>query len=258
MSAPAFEIINGDCLGVLRTMDDASVDIVVTSPPYNQLGTRVPATPTGMHKSNGFLQTVSELGYPDDMVEEDYQEWLRSVVLECLRVARGIVWVNHKVRYRDGVAIHPARFLPFPIYSEIIWDRGGSMALNCRRFAPSHETILGFGSPHFWDNSVNTKMSVWRIAPNREPGAEGHPCPYPVDIAAGPITASCPMGGVVLDPFAGSGTTGVAAVHSGRRFIGIEREADYCEIARKRIAAAAAQLGLFHGEAIQQFPEGRA
>lgn len=58
-----------------------------------------------------------------------------------------------------------------------------------------------------------------------------------------------PPDGVILDPFCGSGTTGVAALQEGMRFIGIEREAQYCEIARRRIADAAAQGNLFDGAA---------
>jgi DNA modification methylase len=83
-------------------------------------------------------------------------------------------------------------------------------------------------------------MSVWKISPQR---SKTHPCPFPLEIARRPIISSCPVGGVVLDPFCGSGSTGVAAIESGRRFIGIEREAEYVEIAKARIEAV---RGLFN------------
>jgi len=172
------KVVCGDALEVLRALPDGCVDVAVTSPPYNQLnGSGINGG--GMMKRNGFTQTAKRIGYADDMPEGDYQSWLRGVVTELTRVCRGLVWVNHKVRYRDGAAIHPLAFLPFPIHSEVIWDRGGSMALNCKRFAPSHEVIYGFGSPSFWDDSSNSLMSVWRIPAHREEGGQGAPLPVP-------------------------------------------------------------------------------
>lgn len=249
-------VVCGDALDAMRELPDGCVDLVVTSPPYNQLhGSGI--TGGGMMKANGFCRTAHEIGYADDMPEPDYQAWLASVVAECLRVSRGLVWVNHKTRYRDGVAIHPLQFLGFPVYSEVIWDRGGSMALNCKRFAPSHETIIAFGKPSYWDDSSNRLMSVWRISPRREDGANGHPCPYPVSLPRRCIKASCEPGGLVFDPFAGSGTTGVAAALEGRRCFLIEKDAAYCDIIRRRVAEAQSD-GMFAGVAAEQpnlFPD---
>jgi DNA modification methylase len=132
--------------------------------------------------------------------------------------------------------------IDLPIYAEVVWDRGGSMALNCKRFAPSHEGIWAFGRPHYWDDSNNMKMSVWRISAARD--KHGHPCPFPVDLVAPLIESSCPRDGTILDPFCGSGTTGVACMNTGRNFIGFEIDAGYCEIARKRIGEAASKHAL--------------
>lgn len=235
----------GDCLDLLRGMLDGCVDAVVTSPPYNQLNDRG-TTGGGMMKRNGFFETVREIGYGDDMPELEYQAWLSSVVRDCCRAARGLVWVNHKIRYRDGVGIHPLSFLPYPVYSEVIWDRGVSVALNCQRYAPSHEVILGFGSPHYWGGG-NTDMSVWRVAPLREAGGKGHPCPFPVIIPRRLIRSSVPPDGVVLDPFAGSGTTGVAALREGRRCILIEKDPAYAALCRERIGKAMGKGSLLEG-----------
>lgn len=232
------KVVCADCLDVLPRLPDGCVDAVVTSPPYNQLGSRIPPGGSGMFRGNGFVTTVNAIGYADDMPEEEYQSWITSIVAECLRVSCGLVWVNHKTRYRDGAAIHPLAFLPFPLYSEVVWDRGGSMAMNCKRFAPSHEFVFGFGKPTYWNDDKNALMSVWRISPNREPGARGHPCPYPIAIPRQCIAASTPPGGLVLDPFGGSGTTAVAALHEGRRCLIIERDPGYCDIIRRRVAEA--------------------
>ena len=229
-------ILHADCLDVLRAMEDDSVACVVTSPPYNTLPTSGRVSGLHARRSSGVHQWVERAAnaYPDAMPEEAYQDWLRDVVAECLRVSRGLVWVNHKVRYRDGQAIHPARFLPFPIYSEVIWDRGGSMALNCRRYYPSHECILGFGKPDYWSDNLNQCMSVWRISYDR--GGDDHPCAYPETIPARLILSSCPPDEWCLDPFAGSGTTGRAAKDNNRRCLLIEREERYCETAAVRMS----------------------
>jgi site-specific DNA-methyltransferase (adenine-specific) len=108
------------------------------------------------------------------------------------------------------------------------------MALNCKRYAPSHETILGFGRPSFWNDDLNMLMSVWDdIPPQLE---REHPCPYPEEIPARLIDSSCPPKGIVLDPFCGIATTLRAAKDLGRKAIGIEIEEKYCEIAAKRLS----------------------
>lgn len=240
-------IICGDALEIMAGMPDGSVDIIVTSPPYNQIGSKCGSrkgwsSAPGMYRRNAWHKRIRDgQAYPDDMPEQEYQAWLRAVVQECLRVSKGLVWVNHKTRYRAGVAIHPLSFLDFPVYSEIVWSRNGSMALNCKRFAPSHEYIFGFGDKHYWDDQANKLMSVWQLAAS--PDAD-HPCSFPVQIPMRLIFASCPPGGIVLDPFVGVGKTAIAAIRTGRHFIGIDIEPKFCELARERIRIERSQLTL--------------
>jgi len=218
------KIIVGDCVNVMRQMPDECVDIAITSPPYNHLGTKTQraqawSTSPGMFANNTWRDKVTTGGvYFDQMPEPEYQEWLRQIVAECLRISKGIVWINHKTRYRDGVGIHPLSFLQFPLYSEVVWNRGGSMALNSKRFAPSHEFFYGFGKPCYWNDECNKYMSVWNVAPKRDDGAYGHPCPYPIKIIRRLIKASCPDGGVVFDPFGGISSTAVAALRENARY----------------------------------------
>lgn len=228
-------IIHGDCREVLPLLDSESIDCVVTSPPYNTLPQS--HKPIGLHAErksgvNKWIERASK-GYVDSMPEEQYQLWLNSILSECVRVCLGIVWVNHKIRYRDGEAIHPARMFPWPIYSEVIWDRCGSMALNCKRYAPSTEHLLGFGKPKVWNDHNNGLLSVWRIGFDRT--ENDHPCAFPIEIAIRPISSSTNTGDTVLDPFMGSGTTLRACKDLGRRGIGIEIEERYCEIAANRL-----------------------
>ena len=83
-------LYRGDCLDRLRNMRDNSVDIVVTSPPYNQLGSIMKGKPSGMMKNDGWIKKVKAIGYNDSWPEPLYQKWIAYVV------AKGLVWINHK------------------------------------------------------------------------------------------------------------------------------------------------------------------
>jgi DNA modification methylase len=222
-------IYHGDCREVLATMEP--VDIVVSSPPYNTIAT---TKPSGMLKEHNHKQNAGYNKYSDDMNEADYQKWMIDIFGACADVAAGLVWINHKTRFRGGFGIHPLRLFPWEFHSEIVWNRNGSLTLNAKRYAPSHEFIYGFGVPHYWDRRNDKRMTVWNIQPERE--IKGHPCPFPVAIPSRCIESSCPAGGVVLDPFMGSGTTLRAAKDLGRKAIGIEIDERYCEIAANRLA----------------------
>jgi DNA modification methylase len=238
-----------DCLPFLRTFPDNAVDVVITSPPYNQLGSKR-ARVKGWSSSPGMFEGRKIQKYDgdwdDDMPEEEYQSWLQSVIEECIRVCKGLVWINHKVRYRNNLAIHPLRFLHFPLYAEVIWARNGSLALNCKRFAPSHEAIYAFGKRQYWDDSYNHLLSVWNIAACHN---DFHPCSFPVEIPLRLILVSCPPDGIVLDPFAGACTTCLAAAKADRRYIGIDINERYIALGRERIEEETRQLQLDLSEA---------
>lgn len=233
----------GDCLDILPTLP--KVDAVITSPPYNTLNPD--AKPSGIHaeRSTGVNKFLSKQGgYFDQRNEADYQHWQRKS-LEVFLSAAHIVWINHKTRYRDGIGIHPLTFYNAPLFAEVIWDRGGSMALNCGRYAPSHEYWFAFGRPRVWNNDGNKLLTVWRIPPGGDKDEDNdHPCPYPTKLVR-PLVASCVGDLGAADPFMGSGTTGVACANLGRKFIGIEIEPKYFDIACERIDNAYRQQRMF-------------
>jgi site-specific DNA-methyltransferase (adenine-specific) len=249
VGAPAVNTVyHVDALTLLRAMPAGSVDCVVTSPPYNIERT---GSASGVFANyyTRFLIDSAYKTYDDNMPELEYQEWLRNIVAECLRVSKGLVWINHKMRFRDGAGIHPLRFLPFPVWSEVIWNRRSSMALNARKYAPSHEYVFGFGKPHYWNNEHNTLMTVWNITRGQNDHDDEHPCPYPPALIRPLIESSCPVGGVVLDPFMGSGTTGQVSRATGRDYIGCDISPEYVEVARKRLAQPwTPQMFLDHAE----------
>lgn len=235
----------GDCAEIVPTL--ARADAVVTSPPYNTLPTSPKAS--GLHNErrgggNQWLERAA-VGYADQMPEDEYQAWLNDILGKCASNTKGLIWVNHKVRYREGEAIHPVRMITLPIYAEVIWNRKISMALNCKRFAPAHEGFWAFGTPSYWDDKNNALMSVWDIPPAQRESDNKHPCPYPERLVRPIIESSAPPRGIILDPFMGSGTTGVAAVKTGRRFVGIEIDPRWFDLACRRISDALRAPDLF-------------
>lgn len=244
--APTWVVHHGDCLDVMRAMPDKSVDIVVTSPPYNQLGSRIPSKGTGCMSNSGFIDKVNRCGYSDDMEEPDYVAWLGDVAAGLARVVRpgGSFFFNHKIRYRDKAPIHPwdivTKWPGWSVRQEIVWDRGGSIVFNARMYAPCDERIYWLvrdGADHEWNQPAASLLSVWTIPANAT-GIE-HPCPFPVDLARHCLVAVAKPGAVVYDPFTGSGQTGIAALDEGCAFIGSEKHAPFVAIARARIEAAA-------------------
>jgi DNA modification methylase len=214
------------CEELLAEIGEGSVDLVVTSPPYNTLEGEVNAYGFRARRADGpdrWLEKVRNQSYPDERPEDVYQAWLTWIVSQCLHASKSLVWVNHKPRYRDGRAVLPERFLPFDLWDMVVWNRRGSIAQNCRKFPPSFEFLLGFGRQGYWDQECASWLSVWDdIAPAR--GFDDHPCPWPLAIPLRLIEATCPMRGVVLDPFIGRGTTAVACVRLSRSCIGVERD----------------------------------
>lgn len=218
----------GDCVEVLQN-GIGQVDIVVTSPRYNTL--HHPPQGSGLFKNNKWIKRSAK-AYPDKTDEREYQRWLRTVFDLAEKKTKGLMWVNHKVRFRNKAGIHPLRMLPYPLWSEVIWDRGRSMALNANRFAPSHEGVYGFGVPHYWNELENNRLSVWRISPTSDPI---HPCPFPRALVEPLILASCPRGGIVLDLMMGVGTAGLVALALDRKFVGIEKEKKFFDKACRSI-----------------------
>ncbi len=215
----------GDCLDVLRTLPDGSVDAVVTDPPYGV----------------GFKYATH------DDTPDGYGKWLWSVLLECERCcAPGspvFVWqaAKHIASFHEWfprpwrifvAAKNFAQVLPgpmWPAYEPVVvwWTPGKAWVGNgCRR-----DFCL-----------VDTSPSSRR---QRGDVVEGHPCPRPLEHVRYVIDHWVKPGGTILDPFAGSGTTGIAALKEDRRAILIEKDAAYYEIARKRIAEAEAVPPLF-------------
>jgi site-specific DNA-methyltransferase (adenine-specific) len=238
-------LIHGDALEVLRAMPGGSVDCVVTSPPYNQKIDKF--RPSGMQKNWRWAGKIAS-GYKDDMPEAEYRAWQVAVLDELHRVVKegGSCFYNHKLRWRDGVLLHPidiVRASRWAVRQEIIWRRDGSPTMNARMFAPCDERIYWLHKGrHRWNQECVGYLSVWDI--NSVKGTD-HACAYPVEIPYRCIRATTDPEDTILDPFMGSGTTGVACMRLGRRFVGIEIGGENVALADRRLEAERGRFSLF-------------
>jgi len=229
---PSCTIYNCDWREIIPEFKDKSFDLTVTSPPYNLYKKWWSGGKKKIFQR--YEDKFNYKWYDDELPEDEYQKIQKELVTNCLRVSH-LVGYNHKVRYafkRAGRSFHPMEWLMgYPLWCEVIWDRGGGTAINCRRPVMSDERIYFLGKPNYWKNNHYT--TVWKIFP----AAAGfpHPCPFPEELPRRCIEIFSGPGTLILDPYMGAGTTLRAAKDLGRRCIGIEREERYCEIAAMRL-----------------------
>jgi len=233
-----FELDRVHCVDArdgLRQLPNRCVHAVVTSPNYNLVRDWHGAVRRSSRQFKQF-EKLQEKWYRDIMPEAEYQEEQKRYVREMMRVCRGSVFYNHKVRYafkRRGTYYHPMHWLSeFPIWCEIIWDRNGGRPSNTPRYLVSDERIYQIGRPARWRKTSLT--TVWRI--NARPQGLRHVCPFPVELVRNCIEPSTAPGDIVLDPFMGSGTTAEGALQLGRHVLGFEIDPVMCEEANERIA----------------------
>lgn len=210
----SFDLRRGDCLSVMADMPDNSVDCVVTDPPYG-------------------------LGFPYHSYQ-DTRESLRNLVAgfmpHALRVARN----------RVVVLCGPTQIglYPEPLWcGAVTWNTTGSFGkYGFNQWTPLlfyGKDVKGFGNV----NGV-TKTDTLRISGGagvgfmRSAEEKKHTCPKPLNLMEMVVERYTEAGASVLDPFMGSGTTGVACLNRGRSFVGIEMDEKYFSLARDRIAAS--------------------
>lgn len=218
----------------MKTLPSESVDLVFTSPPYNL------SNSTGGFPKTGGVWKNAKIGngyasYSDDLPHDEYVAWQHVVLTECWRLLSptGAIFYNHKPRVQGGVLQMPLELNPgLPLRQIVIWNRRIGMNFSDRFFLPSHEWIMIFAKPGFRLRSRYQQHDVWTLAPEQK---NHHPAPFPVELPRRAIASTDAR--VILDPFMGSGTTGVAALELGREFVGIELDPGYYCGAAKRLAA---------------------
>jgi site-specific DNA-methyltransferase (adenine-specific) len=240
-AGPRIRIHQGDCLEVMRTLPAKSFDLIFTSPPYNLRTTTGGGFPRGSSIWPNAAIGNGYASYQDKMPHEDYVAWQHEVLSECWRLLtdNGAIYYNHKPRPQGGVLQVPLELNPgLPLRQIVLWDRGSGVNFSNSHYQPVSEWIMIFARPKFRLLGRSGAKDVWSIPYERSAGANRnlHPAPFPLALPALAIKTTGARN--VLDPFLGSGTTGVAAKQAGAAFTGIEIDPGYVAMAKARIMAA--------------------
>ena len=228
-------VICGDCLEVMRGFPDGSVDLFVTSPPYNLKN----STGNGLKNGAGGKWPKAALqqgydGHEDAMPYEEYCQWQRECLSEMMRLLKedGAIFYNHKWRVQGGLLQDRREIVEkYPVRQIIIWKRSGGINFNAGYFLPTYEVIYLIAKSKFkLADKANRYGDVWEIQQERK---NAHPAPYPEELTDRIISST--KAGLVVDPFSGSGTTGVSAKRYGRDYILIEKSRKYCDMAEARL-----------------------
>lgn len=263
----SWQVLVGDARETLRELPERSVHCAITSPPYYW------QRDYGMEDQIGTEATIE--GFVENIVEafRGVRHVLRQDGVAFLNLGDG--YYNKKGRPHGRDMKHTARYLArerlravdgpglglprksllgipwrvalalahdgWTLRSEIIWVRRSAMpeptALDRPWRHHEHVFLLTKGPRYYFDRTaLGAEEDVWLIEPDRSAATRGlHYAPYPRALVERCIGIGCPPDGVVLDPFCGSGTTGVVALRHGRGFVGIDLNPAYVELARARI-----------------------
>ncbi len=205
-------LYNGDCFEIMRTLGDKSIDAVVTDPPY------------GLGESNVRALSRSNVADANDYGEFTWDAAPASPeqITEIMRVSK------HQVIFGGNYFVLP------PSPSWIVWDK-----LNTGDFA---DCELAWTSHK---KAVRKFAYLWNGMIKQKPEKRYHTTQKQLALMEWILVNYTHEGDTILDPFMGSGTTGVACVKTGRNFIGIELDEKYFKIAERRIHDAQQQMRLF-------------
>jgi modification methylase len=227
-------IYNARAEEVLPQFQDDEFDLVVTSPPYN----------TG-NKSLGY-HPKSKTGdkfydkYEDSINPEDWQRWCGKMIQETLRVSHYAFW-NLQILSSNKTAIVQLLWEHEKNLMDIfIWQKQAVAQMVDGVLAKGYEFVLLFGHDNtmqfldgsFPENGYVPNIKTWY----KSESFREHHATFPLELPTYFVGYFSPMGGRVLDPFCGTGTTLLAAKRLGRKAVGIEMSEDYCKIAVQRLS----------------------
>ena len=255
------QIINGDCIAEMKRLKSNLIDLTVTSPPYDNL----------RHYEGGIKDKAFN-GHSFDF-ENVARELYR--VTKPGGVVVWVVGDATVKGSETGTSFRQALFfkeIGFNLHDTMIWNKSGFSAVGAlkTRYAPVFEYmfVLSKGTPKIFnpikdrpnkhagktgqcsqrqaDGSMKRnprfcvadfgqRFNIWDLPPHRQKGKDTHPAPFPLALARDHILSWSNPGDMVFDPFAGSGTTLLAAKQTGRKYIGVELASKYCEMIVKRL-----------------------
>lgn len=225
----------GNCVNLMKTLASGSINQIFADPPYNLSGAKHQTVKSGkmVNCDKGDWDII-------DNIHEFNEEWLQ----ECIRVLAddGTIWISGTLHNHPSIGVLLKK-LDLWIINDLIWfKRNAAPLLSKNRLAPSTELIwIASKSKKYYFDYDTAKMinggkqmrNLWEI--NAERHLTHHPTEKPETLLERIILIGSKLGDTILDPFTGSGTTGVVAKRLKRNFIGYELNPEYYEMAQKRI-----------------------
>ncbi len=235
VGSDTISLICGDCLNALEGIESDSVNLIFADPPYNLSGKDFITVRNGkrVKLDKGDWDKVSNI-----------HEFNRKWISECVRVLspNGTIWISGTLHNHPSVGVL-LKESGLWIINDVVWYKPNATPLLSRnRFVPSTEIIwVASKSKKYYFNYDIAKQinggkqmrNLWEINARRH--ITSHPTEKPEELLSRIINIASTSDDLILDPFLGSGTTGVIAKRLGRRFLGIELDPTYFEIAKRRI-----------------------
>ena len=175
------KIYNEDCLETMRRMADNSVDLIVTSPPYNNGHAHRDNVRRKKNGGRDWRQKNYDC-YADNKTQAEYEDWQREVISECLRILKpsGNLFYNHKDILKNGCIVAPTWVYQFKVHQQIVWNRKSSVANDVHYFQPNAEYVYWIVKDtdafYFDKSKAFLRQSVWDIP--FEVNTK-HPAPFP-------------------------------------------------------------------------------
>lgn len=238
-----YKLLLGDCIKELKKIESESIDMIFADPPYK-------ISNDGITCKSGKIASVNKGIWDKSLgIELDHKfnmKWLKA----CDRVLKddGTMWISGTYHIIHSIAFALQK-MDYYIINEITWVKPNAAPnMGCRCFTASQETLLWLKkskkAKHVFNykfmkemNSGKQMRSVWEIptTPKREKKQGYHPTQKPEALLYRCIMASTNEQNIILDPFCGSGTTGVVAIKNRRNFIGIDTNEEYLILTKERI-----------------------
>ena len=239
-----FTLYNDDSFKLLKKIEPKSIDMIFSDPPYFLSG-------DGITCSNGKMVSVKKGNWDEKIPIKEKHNFNKKWIKLCKEVLKdnGTIWISgtmHNI-YSIGMALEEEGFR---IINNITWKKlNPPPNISCRTFVHSTETILWamkdtkkakhkFNYKLMKELNGNKQMKdVWETSLTKpsEKKCGKHPTQKPIELLEKIILASTDENDLILDPFNGSGTTGIVANRLNRKYIGIEKEKEYCELTKKRL-----------------------
>ena len=234
-----WNVLNGDCLAVMKTMQSEIFDYTFTSPPYNDSGTTQRDVETGRH-----------IKYKTVEFRKDWFEWQCQCIDEMMRVTKKMVFYNVQPLLSNKADVYRliGKYAD-KIHMILVWYKPNAQPQPyANRIGNAYELVLILKCKRFdklYCNSTHYRNVIVQNINSDRRYSKIHKAMMSQSFANEIIGEFTQEGDYIFDPFCGLGTTGVACLTQGRNFVGIELDEEYCQLAKERILEDTSQMRLF-------------